>query len=322
MANLDKETLDDFDVEFNDNNSNEALVEDDILADIDIDFDDDETSEEQAEELVNDIEIEEDTNEDNTSESDIVNDAEENSVETEENNEESSETVNISKEEIVEEPVNNKKDKKKKKKLFGKEEVDIKPIDLILYIIADKANVGMTSYCRNYGANVSKVFTNIAEARDNLLMQIEPFRVIVIDSGTGKFTNMGTRKELIDLLGICDVDTRITVFYTDSAIKTDVELADGVEDKEITWIRYKSTPDVVAHILQNSKKEHYVLDANDYEEPVIDDSMLNFKGLKVVQGKQLDLGKPTITPDDVILHMMNNNSEEGLLQSYNIKIRR
>ena len=152
-------------------------------------------------------------------------------------------------------------------------------------------------------------------------MQVEPFRVIVIDSGTGRFTNMGARKELIDLLGICDTDTRITVFYTDSAIKTDVELSDEVEDKKINWYKYRSTPDIVAHILQNSEKENYILDANSNDNIVVDESILNIKGLSVKEGKKIDLGKPSITPGDIIFNMVNNKSTEGELPKYDIKIR-
>ena len=346
MTDLRKDNPVSFDTGLTDSNNYENYSESDLLADMDIDFDDDEEQEQEQYEELSDLNIsddhlesveqstiEADENFDNYEESSSeldedfemlsMGEEDDNNYETSdaEQEEDASQSVNLSKddiEEVVEKPI---KKSKKSKKLFSRHEEDEKPIDLILYVIADKAQVGMTSYCRNYGANVSKVFTNIAEARDNLLMQIEPFRVIVIDSGTGKFTNMGARKELIDLLGICDVDTRITVFYTDSAIKTDVELADEVEDKEINWYRYRSTPDVVAHILQNSKKENYILDSSDIDEEDTDITILNVTGLPGKEGKKLDLGKPSITPDDVIFNMMNNNSTEGLIQGYEIKLR-
>lgn len=355
MTDLRKDNPTNFSVGVNDSNNYENMSESELLDDMDIDFDDDEEQEENQPEELSDLNISDEQLIEQNIEEQYTEEYEQNYDEFEhekseeiqddldedfemlsmgelgeeentyEESEESSEKVNLAKEDIEddyeEELRETKKSKKKSKKLFSRHEEDEKPIDLILYIIADKAQVGMTTYCRNYGANVSKVFTNIAEARDSLLMQIEPFRVIVIDSGTGKFTNMGARKELIDLLGICDVDTRITVFFTDSAIKTDVELADEVEDKEIHWYKYRSTPDVVAHILQNSKKEHYILDSSELEDDEVDISILNITGLPVKEGKKLDLGKPSITPDDIIFNMMNNDSEEGVIPGYNVRLK-
>lgn len=316
MADVHKEDNKGLHTYFSENNILQSDAEDDILSDMDIDFDDDENSANiTSKELISDdlgLTEEEDTN------ANLDSDFGVSSEESQDSDEEPQEKE--AKEEKEEKEAASKHSKHSKRKKSKKEEDD-KPINLILYIVADKAHVGMASYCRNYGANVSRVFTNIAEARDSLLMQVEPFRVIVIDSGTGRFTNMGARKELIDLLGICDVDTRITVFYTDSAIKTDVELSDEVEDKKINWYKYRSTPDIVAHILQNSEKENYILDANSNDNLVVDESILNIKGLSVKEGKKIDLGKPSITPDDIIFNMVNNKSTEGEIPKYDIKIR-
>lgn len=310
MADMRKENIIGLHVDSSKSNIIQSDAEDDILSDMDIDFDDDENSANiTSNELISDdlgLAEEADTNANLDSDFDVSSEEPQDIEDETHKSEEKEEKEAVS------------KHSKRKK---SKKEDDDKPINLILYIVADKAHVGMASYCRNYGANVSRVFTNIAEARDNLLMQVEPFRVIVIDSGSGRFTNMGARKELIDLLGICDTDTRITVFYTDSAIKTDVELSDEVEDKKINWYKYRSTPDIVAHILQNSEKENYILDANSNDNIVVDESILNIKGLSVKEGKKIDLGKPSITPDDIIFNMVNNKSTEGELPKYDIKIR-
>lgn len=317
MANMHKENIKSLHTYFGENNIIQSDAEDDILSDMDIDFDDDENSANiTSNELISDDLglAEEDTNANLDSDFDVLSE-ERKDIDEEPQEKEEKEAKKEKEKEAASKHSKHSKLKKSKK------EEDDKPINLILYIVADKAHVGMASYCRNYGANVSRVFTNIAEARDSLLMQVEPFRVIVIDSGTGRFTNMGARKELIDLLGICDTDTRITVFYTDSAIKTDVELSDEVEDKKINWYKYRSTPDIVAHILQNSEKENYILDANSNDNIVVDESILNIKGLSVKEGKKIDLGKPSITPDDIIFNMVNNKSTEGELPKYDIKIR-
>ena len=76
---------------------------------------------------------------------------------------------------------------------------------------------------RESGLNVSRIFKNIADARDELIMQTEPYRLVVVETGLGRFTSTSQRKEIIDLLGICtDEDSRASVFYTDSVLKIDV----------------------------------------------------------------------------------------------------
>lgn len=303
MSKLDK---DDFDINF-----------DNELLDMDIDFDNDIDSNLTDNNIsdLDDLDIEEETN------TEDANIDKEETLETEDEANIGHDAEDIADEPVEESIVETKKTKKKEKRK-NKEVEETSAIDLILYIIADKAQPGLTGYYRNYGANVTKIFTNISEARDTLLMQIEPFRVIVIDSGTGRFTNIGSRRELIDLLGICDVDTRISVFYTDSAIKADVELSDEVEDKEISWYKYRSTPDVIAHILQSKDKENYIIDSDDYTEEEVDESILNIKGAKVPIGHVTDLGMPGITPDDILFNMMENTSEEGIIPGYKIKLKR
>lgn len=193
--------------------------------------------------------------------------------------------------------------------------------DLVLYIIADKCNPGMLEYFRSYGANVSKIFTNIEEARDTLLIQVVQSRLVVLDTGTGRFTNMGTRKALIDLLGICDEDTRISVFYTDSVIKEEVSNAEEVEDKLITWHTYRSTADVLANILQNSKKENYIFDNEAASvDNTVDENCLNIKGLPVACEESMDLGLPSIRPDEIRINMVENDSTDGEIEGYKIKI--
>lgn len=306
MSKLDK---DDFDININDE-----------LLDMDIDFDDvDSNLTDNNISDLDDLDIDEENDIENT---DINETEEETNIEnTNASEEETNDDNTITDENVEENTIKNNKTSKKEK-INGKEIEETSKIDLILYIIADKAQPGLTGYYRNYGVNVTKIFTNISEARDTLLMQIEPFRVIVIDSGTGRFTNIGSRRELIDLLGICDVDTRISVFYTDSAIKADVELSDEVEDKEISWYKYKSTPDVIAHILQNRDKENYIIDSDDYIEEEVDELILDIKGARVPVGKDTDLGLPGITPDDILYNMMENTSEEGIIPGYKIKLKR
>lgn len=191
------------------------------------------------------------------------------------------------------------------------------PKDLILYIIMDRINPSILQYYRECGINVSKIFTNINDAKDTLLMQVEPVKILIIDTGTGRFSAMGSRKELIDLMGICDEDARISVYYTDTVIKSEVEYNESFEEKNIHWHKFKSNTDVVAHLLENIGKENYVYD-NEDKDKVLDtpENILDFTGFKFAEPKQINIGEPSITANDVIIHMANNNDQDNLVESY------
>lgn len=192
-----------------------------------------------------------------------------------------------------------------------------KPKDLILYIIMDKSNPSILQYYRECGVNVSKIFTNINDAKDTLLMQVEPVKILIVDTGTGRFSAMGSRKELLDLMGICDEDARISVYYTDTVIKSEVEYNESFEEKNIHWHKFKSNTDVVAHLLRNKGKENYIYDKEDRDK-VKDtpDDILNFTGFKFIESDQINIGAPSIAANDVIIHMSEDNTQDNIIESY------
>lgn len=194
-----------------------------------------------------------------------------------------------------------------------------KPKDLILYIIMDKRNPSTLQYYRECGINVSKIFTNINDAKDTLLMQINPVKILIVDTGTGRFSAMGSRKELLDLMGICDEDARISVYYTDTVIKSEVEYNESFEERNIHWHRFKSNTDVVAHLLRNVGKENYIYDNEDKDKvSETPEDILDFTGFKFDEPKQINIGEPSITLNDIKVHMVDNESTEDEIESYNI----
>lgn len=194
-----------------------------------------------------------------------------------------------------------------------------KPKDLILYIIMDKSNTSTLQYYRECGINVSKIFTNINDAKDTLLMQINPVKILIVDTGTGRFSAMGSRKELLDLMGICDEDARISVYYTDTVIKSEVEYNESFEERNIHWHKFKSNTDVVAHLLRNIGKENYIYDNEDKDKiSETPEDILDFTGFKFDEPKQINIGEPSITLNDIKVHMVDNESTEDEIESYNI----
>lgn len=194
---------------------------------------------------------------------------------------------------------------------------DIK--DLILYIIMDKSNPSILQYYRECGINVSRIFTNINDAKDTLLMQVNPVKILIIDTGTGRFSAMGSRKEIIDLMGICDEDARISVYYTDTVIKSEVEYSDSFEERSIHWHRFKSNADVIAHLLINNNKERYVYDNDDKDKVVnMSEDILDFKGLSFKEHEQINIGEPSITLNDIIVNMINSECTDNEIESFKI----
>lgn len=224
--------------------------------------------------------------------------------------------------ELVDKKATKKKSKRKLKNKDAEDEEIVEKKELILYIITDKKIPSMKQYFSSYGVNVSIVFDNIKSATNVIMMQLEPTRLIVIDTGTGKFTNMISRKALIDLIGMCDTETLISVFYTDSVIKAEVINSDKIDDKKVTWHHYKSTADILAYLLSAStKSETYITDRNADEEEDADvtSELLNFTGLSTEIETSKNIGNVTITPDEVIMNFSNINSENEI-EGYKVKL--
>lgn len=192
--------------------------------------------------------------------------------------------------------------------------------DIILYIIIDKSTSDMLSYFRGYGLNVARIFNNIDDAKNEIMMQIDPCRIVIVDTGTGRFSVMGARKSLIDLLGLGDDDTKISVYYTDIVIKEDISISEQVDNKQIDWIKYRSTADILATLLQKRKKENYVLDSTieSCETETKPEELMRYKGL-TAKDDSMDLGQPSITPYDIQMNIDDDNDRIKQLQSYQVK---
>jgi hypothetical protein len=252
---------------------------------------------------------------------------------TEEATQDLGSTVDNSEEtnEVETDSTSNKKDKKKKekkakanKKKTAKESenAEEKPVeqveDVVLYIITDRHLPNMIQYYRERGVNVSNIFDSIEDARSALILNIEKSRLVILDTGMGQFSNMGTRRQIIDLIGISDEENRISVYYTDSVIKSEVEYSDEVMGREISWHKYRSTADVIAHILKH-KNEHYVLNFNaDKDGSDSKPVYMDRPGFKVDVEKVPVIGTMAFTSKDVMRHLDEESAEVNQLEAYEV----
>lgn len=183
--------------------------------------------------------------------------------------------------------------------------------DMILYIVMDKSIPGLINFFRECGVKVSNIFDDIVDAKNTVLMQSEPIRIVVVDTGLGKFTTTSMRSELIDMLGIADENSKTTVFYTDSALKVDTIRTLGKSGKKIDWIQYKSTAVVAATIL--SYNENYIYDMEDDLDVIeTSKSALNFKGLTMSDLQVVPRHNITGLTGAAIMRNMVEDTGEGL----------
>lgn len=194
------------------------------------------------------------------------------------------------------------------------EEIDesVPKRDMILYVITDRPFNGLINYMRESGLNVSQVFGNIADARNELLLQTEPYRLVIIDTGLGRFTTTNQRKELIDMLAMCnDEDNRASVFYTDSVLKIDSTREIG-KTKSITWDKYKNTAFTTFRLLKIH--ENFVFsDEVDKDVPITMEDVKDYIGL--TSREQLaKVMQVSITPELVLQNIVMGT--EDVLEEY------
>lgn len=208
------------------------------------------------------------------------------------------------------------KAEKKAAKAMGKskgdrdaqQEVPIEKPKMMLYLVIDKPVEGLLNYFRMSGVNVSNIYSDIGEAKNEVIMQSDPLRIVIVDTGLGKFTTTTMRAELIDMMGISDDQNRTTVFYTDSALKVDTLHTLGKSGKDIDWFKYQSTALVVATLL--SYNEEYILNSEsdnlaDQKKTQAND-VLNFKGLTSGLPDVPRMEITGFTSDAIMTHIVNN----------------
>jgi len=198
--------------------------------------------------------------------------------------------------------------------------------DLILYLVTDRNTHGLVNYFRECGIELSNVYSTIMEARNALLMQSKPSRIVVVDTGLGKFTSTRTRQELIDMIGICDENNKVSVFYTDSVIKIDTVKKLENREEGLDWFKYKSTVDVLTTLLRYN--ETYKLDSRADEK----DKILGYDDLYNIKGIRGSIDEYNDTSDEFMIHlggissqdlcdnMLNEDSGGDLLKAYKIRL--
>lgn len=224
----------------------------------------------------------------------------------------------------IAEPKQKSKAKASKKKKKEKVEVPVIPIKdkppLNLYIVVDRKIPNLVSYLRERGLMVSNVFENINEAKDMLILQGENCRLVIMETGSGKFTGTATRREIVDIIGLSDENTQVSVFYTDSIVKSETTRIIDKKTKRIDWVKYTTTLEMAVRVL--AYEENYVLgDGYDDIEEVDENKIMGMRLEKTKLDPKFEKGNMSnggftskIIEEQVV------EAKDNLLPSYDIRV--
>lgn len=200
--------------------------------------------------------------------------------------------------------------------------------EYVLYIVTDKQADGLLSYFRYYGCKVSKVFTNIKDASEAVVMSMTPCKVVVIETGRGKFTSVSNRKNLMEVLSLGaetdtsdgDYNNEVEIFYTDSIVKAEAKNSVEFDYKKLKWHKYSTTAVVLATLLQELKEEAYVYEYEDKEEIDKSDDLIKFKGVPAKTNERMDIGLPALRLFEILEHEGDNITDDESLPGYKIRV--
>lgn len=173
--------------------------------------------------------------------------------------------------------------------------------ELALYILTERHIPNLAEKAAKCGLYINGIFNNIEETKVAMLIETRPSRLVIVESGLGKFTRTTTRQELVDLIGLCDVDKKVAVFYTNSSIKSEVQKVLTRRQGSISWYYYKGTMDVLEKLLELGEK--YIKVDIKESSGTPDYNKLNYIGKPVeleVDEVEIERGGTIIEPWEII----------------------
>lgn len=173
--------------------------------------------------------------------------------------------------------------------------------ELALYILTERHIPDLAEKAAKCGLYINGIFNNIEETKVAMLIETRPSRLVIVESGLGKFTRTTTRQDLVDLIGLCDVDKKVAVFYTNSLIKSEVQKVLTRRQGSISWYYYKGTMDVLEKLLELGEK--YIKVDIKESSGTPDYNKLNYIGKPVeleVDEAKIERGGTIIEPWEII----------------------
>lgn len=112
------------------------------------------------------------------------------------------------------------------------------PKECSLIILCEEIKNGVVDYFADNGIQIKCMFTSISDTTFEVMKSEGDCRIVIIESGTGKFITQDSRHEICDLLGVGSSNAKASVFYSNSALKNTIKS----ESKNIKLIEVDFTP--------------------------------------------------------------------------------
>lgn len=211
--------------------------------------------------------------------------------------------------EPVEEADSTKEEEEKPKKKRGKKkkgeeaeaEEEVIP-DRTLVILMDRSIPNFLTYCRNLGLNVHSIFHSVKDMEDFLLFRSQ-VRIVIMETGVGKFNNINNRQDVVSLIGSCDEDRAVTVFFTDSVLRMDAKQLGRQLYKSVQWHKFDSTLVSIATLLEY--KENFILGDDYQQETFSETNLLHSRGKRTKLDDTRKAVPKLITPEFLRMNVID-----------------
>lgn len=162
---------------------------------------------------------------------------------------------------------NSEDGQEKKKKSKGNSTVQQEG-DVCLYILMERQKKSIVKYLNSYGIHVKYISDDIDELSMELMMEMDKWRLLIVEVGDGHFIETNYREEIVNILGIgSGTENCITVIYINSELKGELKKRTTVP---IDFIKSHSMSQDIVDVCSIYNKENYVEDGGEDIEEDID----------------------------------------------------
>lgn len=167
------------------------------------------------------------------------------------------------------------------------------------FVLTDNIKPTMLGYFRSCGLSVEKIWNNPEDAIDDMSIIGDEYRLVIIETGTGEFSTISCRDRLVEVIEVATINNRVSVFYTDGALRSSCRLNTSIQHRMISWNKYKSTIECIASVLKLG--ELYVCndtDSEDVKRAWLDEPLSKFVARNSDEGK-IKIRREFITASDI-----------------------
>lgn len=153
--------------------------------------------------------------------------------------------------------------------------------DISLVILTESPNRLLTEYFAQQGIYAEKIYYSIDDVSVYMLTHKQAVRLVIIEQGMGELYTGKARKDIQELLSICDgVFKKVLFFYTKPYMRYDNK---NYDTDMIRWVEFDGFPQVVSEIRLTG--ETYKVSDTQFEQysPILDYTTLKLPELPTMK---------------------------------------